>query len=50
MTADPIAIRDAALVDEAFALMQDRKTYMLPVVNALKKPIGVVRMHDLMIS
>lgn len=50
MTADPVAIRDAALVDEAFALMQDRKTYMLPVVNAQKKPIGVVRMHDLMIS
>lgn len=50
MTADPIAIRDAALVDEAFAVMQDRKTYMLPVVNAQKKPIGVVRMHDLMIS
>lgn len=50
MTADPVAIRDAALVDEAFALMQERKTYMLPVVNAQKKPIGVVRMHDLMIS
>ncbi len=50
MTADPIAIREAALVDEAFALMQDRKTYMLPVVNAQKKPIGVVRMHDLMIQ
>ena len=50
MTADPIAIRDAALVDEAFAIMQDRKTYMLPVVNAQKKPIGVVRMHDLMIA
>lgn len=50
MTPDPISIRDAALVDEAFALMQEKKTYTLPVVNAQKKPIGVVRMHDLMIS
>lgn len=50
MTPDPISIRDAALVDEAFALMQEKKTYTLPVVNAQKKPVGVVRMHDLMIS
>lgn len=50
MTPDPISIRDSALVDEAFALMQEKKTYTLPVVNAQKKPVGVVRMHDLMIS
>jgi arabinose-5-phosphate isomerase len=48
MTADPIAIRDGALVDEAFALMQEKKTYTLPVLDSQKKPIGVVRMHDLM--
>ncbi len=48
MTENPFFIRDAALVDEAFALMQEKKTYTLPVVNAQKKPIGIVRMHDLM--
>ncbi|GAB4422809.1 MAG: KpsF/GutQ family sugar-phosphate isomerase [Turneriella sp.] len=48
MTENPLYIRDAALVDEAFALMQEKKTYTLPVVNAQKKPIGIVRMHDLM--
>jgi len=50
MTPDPIAIRENTLVDAAFALMQEKHTYMLPVVNAQKKPVGVVRMHDLMIS
>ncbi|MFZ5628032.1 MAG: KpsF/GutQ family sugar-phosphate isomerase [Spirochaetota bacterium] len=48
MTENPFFIRDAALVDEAFALMQEKKTYTLPVVNSQKKPIGIVRMHDLM--
>jgi arabinose-5-phosphate isomerase len=50
MTEDPIFVRDAALVDEAFALMQEKNTYILPVVNAQKKPVGVVRMHDLMVT
>jgi arabinose-5-phosphate isomerase len=50
MTEDPIYVRDGALVDEAFALMQEKKTYILPVVNAQKKPVGVVRMHDLMVT
>lgn len=50
MTADPVSIRDGALVDEAFALMQSKRTYNLPVVNAAKKPVGIVRMHDLMIT
>ena len=50
MTEDPIFVRDLALVDEAFALMQDKKTYTLPVVDAQKKPVGVVRMHDLMVK
>ncbi len=50
MTEDPIFVRDVALVDEAFALMQEKKTYTLPVVNTQKKPVGVVRMHDLMVT
>ncbi|MBN8220661.1 MAG: KpsF/GutQ family sugar-phosphate isomerase [Spirochaetes bacterium] len=50
MTPDPVSIRDGALVDEAFALMQAKRTYNLPVVNAAKKPVGIVRMHDLMIT
>lgn len=48
MTENPVYIRETALVDEAFALMQEKKSYTLPVVNAQKKPIGLVRMHDLM--
>lgn len=48
MTENPVYIRESALVDEAFALMQEKKTYTIPVVNAQKKPIGLVRMHDLM--
>lgn len=50
MTPDPISVRDAALVDEAFGLMQEKKSYTLPVINAQKKPVGIVRMHDLMIT
>ncbi|MBV6494280.1 MAG: Arabinose 5-phosphate isomerase KdsD [Turneriella sp.] len=50
MTPNPTTIHDSALVDEAFALMQEKKTYTLPVVNTAKKPIGIVRMHDLMVG
>lgn len=50
MTADPICVREGALVDEAFALMQEKKSYTLPVINTQKKPVGIVRMHDLMIT
>jgi arabinose-5-phosphate isomerase len=50
MTPDPVSIREGALVDEAFALMQEKHTYNLPVINTAKKPVGIVRMHDLMIA
>lgn len=50
MTADPVSVRENALVDEAFGLMQEKKTYTLPVINAQKKPVGIVRMHDLMLG
>lgn len=50
MTEDPVSVSANSLVDTAFALMQEKKTYILPVVNERKKPVGVVRMHDLMIK
>lgn len=50
MTEDPASVSANSLVDAAFALMQEKKTYILPVVNERKKPVGVVRMHDLMIK
>ncbi|HRP70138.1 MAG TPA: KpsF/GutQ family sugar-phosphate isomerase, partial [Turneriella sp.] len=50
MTVDPVFVYETSLVDEAFALMQEKKTYTLPVVNTAKKPVGIVRMHDLMVG
>ena len=47
MTSDPLVVRDSVLVEEAISLMQEKQSYILPVVNTQKKPVGVVRMHDL---
>ncbi|RME93478.1 MAG: KpsF/GutQ family sugar-phosphate isomerase [Candidatus Hydrogenedentota bacterium] len=53
LTADQIMTPNPAYVFEqdspakAMHIMQEKNTYVLPVVKKNKKPIGMVRMHDL---
>ena len=47
MTHDPLVVFTDDLVEKALAIMHDKKTYILPAVNRSKKPMGLVRMHDL---
>ena len=49
MSRDPIACRSGASAIEALRLMESgrRKVYVLPVVDAGQRIVGVVRMHDL---
>jgi arabinose-5-phosphate isomerase len=46
MHRDPVYIHPENLVEEAIALMHEKGTYILPVVDKNKKPVGIVRMHD----
>ena len=46
MHANPVFIYPENMVEEAIALMYEKGTYILPVVDHNKKPIGMVRMHD----
>ena len=41
-------ILETSLAIEAIDLMQKHEIYMLIVINKNKKPVGVIRMHDLM--
>ena len=47
MTADPSFVYPEVIVEEALAIMHEKKTYILPVVDKSKKPLGIIRMHDL---
>jgi arabinose-5-phosphate isomerase len=49
MTANPASIRDKALAAEALGLMENRPSQIsvLPVVNGVKRVVGIVRLHDL---
>jgi len=46
MHPEPSFIGPDSLVEEAIALMHEKGTYILPVVDKSKKPVGIVRMHD----
>jgi len=46
MTENPVSITTNVLVEEALALMHEKNTYILPVVNQQKKPVGLLRMHE----
>ena len=46
MTVDPVFVSPESMVEEAIALMHDKGTYILPVVDKNKKPVGLLRMHD----
>ena len=48
MTPDPAYAREDALIEQALKIMHEKKTYILPVLKKDKKPVGVVRMHDLL--
>ncbi|MDH5717643.1 MAG: KpsF/GutQ family sugar-phosphate isomerase [Spirochaetia bacterium] len=47
MTENPAFTYPESLVEEALAVMHAKNTYILPVVNKKKIPIGIIRMHDL---
>lgn len=49
MTSDPVTVRLDVLAVEALHMMEDRKSQIsvLPVVDALQKYLGMVRLHDL---
>ncbi|MDH4262669.1 MAG: KpsF/GutQ family sugar-phosphate isomerase [Spirochaetia bacterium] len=46
MHSDPVFIYPENLVEEAIAIMHEKSTYILPVVDKNKMPVGIVRMHD----
>jgi len=49
MTRNPIAIEGAASINEALAVMEARKIYVLPVIDGPERRlIGMLRMHDIM--
>lgn len=47
MTKDPIWVDPNTMVERAMEMMQNRKVYTLPVLDDKKKPVGLVRMHDI---
>ena len=47
MTSDPHYVLGNVLLEKALAIMNEYKIYILPVLNSKKKPIGILRMHDL---
>lgn len=47
MTKDPLTIQSQSMIEEALALMNQKKIYVLPVVDENKMPIGILRMHEL---
>jgi arabinose-5-phosphate isomerase len=49
MTKDPIRIRAGSLALEALKLMEERPSpiSVLPVVDENQKPVGLLRLHDL---
>ena len=47
MVKNPHCTQEGVLVEEALAIMHAKKTYILPILNKQKKPLGIIRMHDL---
>jgi len=47
MTANPVCVRADALATEALRLMEESRITSLPVVDADRRPEGVVHLHDL---
>ena len=42
------SIYDSALAVEALTIMQDKSIMVLPVLNQLEEPVGIIHMHDLL--
>ena len=47
MTTDPTYVFEDILVEEALAIMYQKKINVLPVLDKVKSPIGVIRMLDI---
>lgn len=47
MTESPLMTREDVMVEECLRMMQSRAIYQLPVVDKEKRPVGILRMHDL---
>ena len=43
-------IEEESLAIHAAKIMQDNQIYVLIVLNSKRSPVGVIRMHDLMLS
>lgn len=50
MSTNVKTIRDSSLAIKATEVMQENEIYVLVVINQKNKPVGVLRMHDLMQS
>ena len=47
MTKNSKTIKHNSLAIDALNIMQNNKIYSLAVLDEIKRPIGVIRMHDL---
>lgn len=47
MTRNPVVITPDALAVEAIKQMQEREIMVLPVINENRKPVGMIRLHDI---
>lgn len=47
MTRNPVVITPDALAVEAIKPMQEREIMVLPVINENRKPVGMIRLHDI---
>lgn len=47
MTHSPLTVQPHDMIEDALARMNQKKIYVLPVVNDKKNPIGMIRMHEL---
>ena len=47
MTKDPIVIEPDSLAVEAIKPMQAKEIMVLPVIDAKRKPVGMLRLHDI---
>ena len=50
MSTNVKTIKDSSLAISAIEIMQKNEIYVLVVINQKNKPVGILRMHDLMQS
>ncbi len=48
MTKNPLAITEGKLAAEAMRILQERKIDEMPVVDKLRRPVGLLDVQDLL--